>query len=69
MTRRKHSSDFKARVALEALRGEVTVAQISSKYQANPSQVQLLKAEALSSLPKLFDKGSQSGAETLKPAR
>jgi len=44
----------KARVALEALKGEKTIAQISSNYQVHPTQVGLWKKQALNNLTELF---------------
>lgn len=38
-TRRKHTASFKARVALEALKEQKTLAQISSEYQLHPTQI------------------------------
>jgi transposase len=58
MTRRKHSSGFKAQVALEAIRGDVTIAEIAKKHNIHPGQVQAWKAEALSKLESSFDKNS-----------
>lgn len=58
MSRRKHSSGFKATVALEALRGELTVAHIAQKHGVHPGQVQAWKAEALSNMERLFEKGA-----------
>ena len=37
--RRKHSPSFKAKVALEALKGEETVAQIAARYGVHPALV------------------------------
>lgn len=65
MTRRKHDSNFKAQIALLAIRGDETVAEIASRHNIHPGQVQNWKAEALSKLPDLFDKSSKkaSGSE------
>ncbi len=38
--RRKHSPDVKAKVALEAVKGEETVAQLAARYQVHPRQIQ-----------------------------
>ncbi len=38
-SRRKHSPSFKAKVALEAMRGERTVAELDQLYEVHPSQI------------------------------
>ena len=38
-SRRKHNGAFKAKVALEAVRGECTVAELAQQYELHPQQV------------------------------
>ena len=45
--RRNHSASFKARVALEAIRGEKTVAQIAAHHEVHATQVTAWKTELL----------------------
>ena len=39
--RKKHSLAFRARVALEAVRGEEAVAQLAARYEVHPSRIQV----------------------------
>jgi putative transposase len=54
MKRKHHSSEFKARVAVEAIRGEKTINEIASVYEVHPNVVGLWKKHALDRLPDIF---------------
>jgi transposase len=56
-TRRRFSGDFKARVALEALRGDKTVQEIASK-KVHPNQVSTWKRQAIDGLSEVFSNGT-----------
>ena len=52
--RRNHSAAFKARVALEAIRGEKTVAEIAAHHEVHPNQVTTWKTQALENMAGIF---------------
>lgn len=52
--RRKFSPTEKARIALEAIKGESTMAEIIGKYKVHTTQVNSWKKEALEHLPEIF---------------
>ena len=54
--RRKHSAEFKARVALEAIRGIKTISEIAAEFEVHPVMVGNWKKEMLENLPDLFEK-------------
>lgn len=61
--RRKHSPEFKARVALEAIKGIKTTSQIAQEYEIHPVMVGTWKKEMLSHLPDVFDKNKRQKTE------
>ena len=55
--RRRFTADFKARVALEALRGDKTVQEIAAKHKVHPNQVSTWKRQAIDGLGEVFSNG------------
>ena len=53
-SRRRFNAAIKAKVAIEALREQKTVAQIASEFECHPSQVAKWKKEAMAELATLF---------------
>jgi transposase InsO family protein len=52
--RKQHEAAFKAKVALEALKGEKTIAQIASESGVHPNQIRQWRAHLLEVLPEVF---------------
>ncbi len=58
-TRRRFTADFKAKVALEALRGDRTVQEIAAKHKVHPNQVSTWKRQAVDGLGAVFSNGAE----------
>jgi transposase len=56
-SRRKHSPAFKAKVAMEALRGEKTIAEIASQYEIHPNQITQWKKQLSEEAAGIFENG------------
>lgn len=67
--RRTHSPEFKAKVALAALQGEYTMAQLVKKFDLHPNQISDWKKQLLSNASDVFGKGerkAEDAAETVQ---
>lgn len=63
--RRTHSAEFKARVALEALRGAKTVSQIAAENNLHPVQVTQWKQQMAQSAAGVFDRGRERDGQSM----
>ncbi len=57
-TRRRFTANFKAKVALEALRGDKTIQEIATRHKVHPNQVSAWKRQAMDGLDAVFSNGS-----------
>ncbi len=64
--RRNHSPAFKAKVALAAIKGELTVAQLAEQFDVHPNQITAWKAQLEGSAANVF--GAGSGTAPAGPA-
>ena len=60
--RRKHSPAFKAKVALEAVKGQEIVAQLAARYEVHPGQIQAWKKALVEGASGVFGNGKEQKA-------
>jgi transposase len=65
-TRRTHAPSFKAKVALAALKGEKTLAELAQQYDVHPNQITAWKAHLVEAASGLF--GSAGATSDAAPA-
>jgi len=61
--RRRHDPEFKARVALEALKGIKTIQQIAKDYEIHPAQVSDWKKTIQEGVAGVFERGGSDREE------
>jgi transposase-like protein len=61
--RRNHGASFKAKVALEAIKGDQTLVELSERFQVHPNQIGEWKKLLMEKAPEIFDKGKSSSKE------
>lgn len=57
--RKQYSSEFKAKVALAALKDDETVAQLAARYEVHPTMIHTWKRNLLEGAANIFDKGNK----------
>jgi transposase-like protein len=61
--RRNHGAAFKAKVALEAIKGDQTLVELAERFQVHPNQIAEWKKVLLENASEVFDKGKHSEKE------
>jgi transposase len=60
LNRKRYNASFKSKVALEAIRGDLTLSEISAKYGIGQTQVANWKRKALEGMQLSFERGPKS---------
>ena len=63
MGRKKHSNELKARIALDAIRGQKTMSELASEYGVHANQISRWKKQLLDVAPDVFTRGKDKAAE------
>ncbi len=63
MGRKKHSKELKARIALDAIKGQKTISELASEYGVHANQISRWKKQLLDAAPDAFTRGQNKDAE------
>jgi transposase len=61
--RRKHSAEFKAKVALAALKNEKTLSELAARFEVHPTMINKWKQAILEGAAEIFDGGQKSSKQ------
>jgi transposase len=61
--RKQHAPEFKVKVALEALKGEQTVAELASRFGVHPTMIHQWKRALLEGASGVFERGGKKAPE------
>ncbi len=62
--RNRYSAAFKAKVALEALKGEQTLSELGSRYGVHPNMIATWKRQATQNMAEVFSSKSQKARKS-----
>ncbi len=62
--RRNHSSVFKAKVALAAIRGDKTLGELAEQFEVHPNQIQDWRRKLLDHAAGLFERNARASEES-----
>lgn len=65
--RKQYSAQFKAKVALAAIRGEKTTAELASQFEVHPTMINNWKRQLLDEASEIFEQGGSSSATASDP--
>ncbi len=60
VTRKRYSADFKAKVALEAIKGELTLAELAAKHGIHQTMIAAWKRQAIEGMAATFSGKSEA---------
>lgn len=61
-TRKTHSKEFKAKVALEAVKGMHSLSELAARYKVHPTQIVQWKKQLTQNAAQVFERGRAGGA-------
>ena len=67
--RQNHSADLKAKVAIEALKEQMSITELAQRFEIHPNQISIWKKEFLENASQVFDKVHRQPKEDEKIAK
>ena len=64
--RRSHSDKFKAKIAIEAIKGIKTLSELATQYKIHPNQISAWKKQLLLNAEELFAHGKKKKSKTVE---